>query len=102
MKKVLLLVTITMAMIINGCGEPAPKIDRRSRFQSGLDYKRVALAPQKYTIKEIDSFIESIDIYTEIMETQYGEKFWNTEDYSNLLDAKRILMQSYENRLAGN
>ncbi|MGL5752789.1 MAG: hypothetical protein ACRCXT_19780 [Paraclostridium sp.] len=100
--KNILLVTITMAMLLTGCSESAPKIDRRSRFQSGLDYKRVALAPQKYSIKEIDSFIESIDMYTEVMKTQYGEKFWDSEDYSNLLDAKRIFLQSYENRLAGN
>ncbi|MGL5743774.1 MAG: hypothetical protein ACRCXX_01345 [Cetobacterium sp.] len=88
-------------LALTGCNDN-PELDRRSPYKSGLDYKRASVSDYRYSVKEIDSLIESIDNYMDVKSSKLGDKYWESEDFQYIMDSKRILMKTREQRLAGN
>lgn len=100
MKKLVMMVVIVLGMFLTGCNNP--EIDRRSPYQSALDYKRAAVSDKKYTVSECDAMIISLDLYRDVQIKKYGEKYTASSDAETWADAKRIFVQTRERRLAGN
>lgn len=101
MKKVAMLVVVLgLGMFLTGCNNP--EIDRRSPYQSALDYKRAAISEKKYTVSECDAMIISLDLYRDVQMKKHGDKYLMSADADTWADAKRIFVQTRERRLAGN
>lgn len=100
MKKVLMLVVVVLGIVLTGCNNP--EIDRRSPYQSAVDYKRAAISEKKYSVSECDAMIISLDLYRDVQMKKYGDKYLESADADTWSDAKRIFVQTRERRLAGN